>query len=99
MLSYSQMSFEMMFEKYCLCDLSQLQTPFFMPEMSSTFANGPSVSTDLSLPSVDPEIKNLNIEAGTLTKEEVYFELLKGFKYKTIDYFDTKKQRDVPLYK
>eukprot|EP00344_Euplotes_crassus_P005821 CAMPEP_0196998208 /NCGR_PEP_ID=MMETSP1380-20130617/3642_1 /TAXON_ID=5936 /ORGANISM="Euplotes crassus, Strain CT5" /LENGTH=130 /DNA_ID=CAMNT_0042414683 /DNA_START=297 /DNA_END=689 /DNA_ORIENTATION=- len=34
-----------------------------------------------------------------MTKEDIYFELLKGYQYQTLYHFDTKKQREVPLYK
>eukprot|EP00344_Euplotes_crassus_P012122 CAMPEP_0197000678 /NCGR_PEP_ID=MMETSP1380-20130617/5557_1 /TAXON_ID=5936 /ORGANISM="Euplotes crassus, Strain CT5" /LENGTH=123 /DNA_ID=CAMNT_0042418057 /DNA_START=217 /DNA_END=588 /DNA_ORIENTATION=- len=53
---------------------------------------------DPTVPLFDPELENCNLDLKSMTKEEIYFELLKGYRYQILTHFDAKKQREVPLY-
>uniref|UniRef100_A0A7S3NQJ9 C2H2-type domain-containing protein n=1 Tax=Euplotes crassus TaxID=5936 RepID=A0A7S3NQJ9_EUPCR len=72
---------------------------FWLPEKIHTFPNDMKHEIENSIPLLDPELANCNLDLQSMTKEDIYFELLKGYQYQTLYHFDTKKQREVPLYK
>eukprot|EP00344_Euplotes_crassus_P001689 CAMPEP_0196997674 /NCGR_PEP_ID=MMETSP1380-20130617/3224_1 /TAXON_ID=5936 /ORGANISM="Euplotes crassus, Strain CT5" /LENGTH=212 /DNA_ID=CAMNT_0042413977 /DNA_START=17 /DNA_END=655 /DNA_ORIENTATION=+ len=93
-----QTSLDRLAQTYCLCNLGSPQEAIYTPSAPYGFACAQKISGEFSLPMTDPELRNCSIDPESMTKEEIYFELLKGYEYKTITYFDHKKQREVPLY-
>lgn len=88
-------------QNYCICD-DTLSKPLF--DSSSNFVantqSGVSInSNEFTLPKYDPEINVAEMQAKNMTKEDMYFALLKDYKYETLSFFDKKKQKHIPQYK
>lgn len=48
---------------------------------------------------MDPELNLSEFKLESMSKEEMYFSLLKPYNYEILSYFDEKKQREIPQYK
>jgi len=88
-------------QTYCVCpdDLSKPGFDANLYNLGNTVAGINSFNYGLFLPKIDLEANFSQQEAYNMNKEEVYFSLLKDYKYETIPYYDEKKQREVPQYK
>ena len=94
-------NFNLLLQNYCFWD-NNLSKPLFENTSQLQVNNLKEIeseSHDFYLPKLDPEIDVEEMKAKNMTKEEMYFVLLKDYKYETINYFDEKKQKNIPQYK
>mmetsp|Transcript_33886 Transcript_33886/g.33415 ORF Transcript_33886/g.33415 Transcript_33886/m.33415 type:complete len:222 (-) Transcript_33886:74-739(-) len=96
---HALMTYESLAKIYCVCPISQYPSMLSLPSYGPKFSSDLKLELDSAIPLLDPELANLNLDLQSMTREEVYFELLKGYQYQTLSHFDDKKQRSMPLYK
>lgn len=104
MSSVSQMNLECLMEAYCLWDIPNINFEpkifdncgHFNPRQNEGFV---APNTGFNLPGIDPEAQKILNDPSSMGREELYFNLLKGYKYETVSYYDDDKQKTIDEYK